>query len=322
MKILSIDGGGIKGLYSAAFLADLEQRFNKRIADCFDLIAGTSTGGILALALAARIPAQEIVDFYKNWGPKIFPQRFKFLRTIRSLFVSKYNNIFLSEAVKEVFKEVKIKDIYENQNPCALCITSINAITGLPYVFKTPHNPHLIRDNDHYLWELALATSAAPTYFPIVKIRNPLSKSSFNLFVDGGLWANNPSMVALTEALTYKSERMNDIYLLSLGNVKSASSFNSNSILSKGIFLWKQDIIGLTFETQSLAIHNQINLLFNSMELGRQYIRIEEPLLSKSHKCLAKMDCANHVNLNDLEVLGRNRANYEGVRPDIINLFN
>jgi uncharacterized protein len=320
LKILSIDGGGIKGLYSAAFLADLERRFNKKVSDCFDLITGTSTGGILALALAAQISAQRIVDFYKEWGPKIFPQRFSFLREIRSLFISKYNNKVLVEAFKDVFGELKIRDIYEKSNHCAMCITSINAITGLPCVFKTQHDPNLIRDNDYYLWQIALATSAAPTYFPIAKVKYPLS-SSFNLFVDGGLWANNPSMVALTEALTYKRAKLDEIYLLSLGNIRSTTCFNSNTILSKGLFLWRQDIVGLTFEAQSLAIHNHIKLLFGSLKLGHQYIRIEDTFSSKSHKCLTKMDCANHVNLNDLEVIGRERANYEGVRKEIINLF-
>lgn len=320
MKILSIDGGGIKGLYSAAFLADLERRFNKKVADCFDLITGTSTGGILALALAAQISAQRIVDFYKEWGPKIFPQRFNFLRGIRSLFISKYNNKVLIEAFKDVFEELKIRDIYEKSNPCALCITSINAITGMPRVFKTQHDPNLIRDNDYYLWQIALATSAAPTYFPIAKVINPFP-SSFNLFVDGGLWANNPSMVALTEALTYKQAKFDEIFILSLGNVKSTTCFNSNTILSKGLFLWRQDIVSLTFGAQSTAIHNHIKLLFDSLKLGHRYIRIEHILAGKSHDCLSKLDCSNQVNLNDLEVLGRERANYEGVKQEVINLF-
>ena len=85
MKILSIDGGGIKGLFGAAFLAGLEDRFERQVSDCFDLIAGTSTGGILALALAARIPAKRIVTFYREWGPLIFPPRFSTYRLLKSL---------------------------------------------------------------------------------------------------------------------------------------------------------------------------------------------------------------------------------------------
>jgi len=78
MKILAIDGGGVKGLYSAAFIATMEDRFGIQTRTCFDLIAGTSTGGILALGLASGIPARKIVAFYKDWGPKIFPPKLFF----------------------------------------------------------------------------------------------------------------------------------------------------------------------------------------------------------------------------------------------------
>jgi patatin-like phospholipase/acyl hydrolase len=320
VKILSIDGGGIKGLYSAAFLANLEERFGKQVADCFDLIAGTSTGGILALALAAKIPAQKIVDFYKDWGPKIFPYRFKLLYTIRSLIFSKYNNKTLTEAFKDVFKELRMKDIYDDNSKVALCIPSINAIAGSPCVFKTQHHPNLIRDKDHFLWQIALATSAAPTFLPLAKIEVPNSSAS-NLFVDGGLWANNPSLVALTEALAYKKVRMEDIYLVSIGNIKSSTSFKSNTIYKKGIILWSQSIISLTLETQSASIHNHLNLIFDKFGLSDHYIRIEHPMTSGSHFCLNKLDCTTKANLNDLEILGRERANQEGVKPHIINLF-
>ncbi len=202
MKILSIDGGGIKGLYSAAFLAGLESRYETKICNCFDLIAGTSTGGILALALAAQIPASNIVQFYKDWGPKIFPSKFKSIRFLKSFIISKYKTTILEEALKDVFKEIKMGSIFKKENSVALCIPCINAITGKPWVFKTAHDPHLLRDSDYYLWEVALATVSAPVYFPLAKIRIPNSTASI-LFVDGGLWANNPTLVALTEALTY-----------------------------------------------------------------------------------------------------------------------
>lgn len=320
MKILSIDGGGIKGLFSASFLAGLEERFQKQVADCFDLIAGTSTGGILALALAARIPAREIVNFYKLWGPKIFPPKTRRLRILQSLIIAKFGNQKLEEALKSVFGAMKIRDIYETETPVALCIPSINAVTGNPVVFKTSHDPKLVRDNEYELWQVALATSAAPTFFPLAKLTIPNSTAS-NLFVDGGLWANNPTLVALTEALTYGKAKFADIRILSLGNIKSSTSFKSNTIVSKGALLWREKVVSMTLESQSSSIHHQVRLLFNSLNLPGNYVRIEQEITSEAHRCLKELDCATAQNLNDLEAYGHDKSNNAGVNPEIINLF-
>jgi len=320
MKILSIDGGGIKGLYSAAFLAGLESRFETKICNNFDLIAGTSTGGILALALAAQIPSSKIVEFYKNWGPKIFPPKFKVIRFLKSFVVSKYKTTVLEEALKDVFKDIKLGDILYNNNSVSLCIPCINAITGKPWVFKTAHDPNLLRDKDYYLWEVALSTASAPIYFPVAKIKIPDS-SAVNLFVDGGLWANNPTLVALTEALTYGKNKIDDIHILSLGNIKSTTTFRSNTLLKKGIMLWREKIISMTLDTQSISIDNQIKLLFKHIGLEKQYMRIEHQNTSGAHECLKEMDCATQTNLNDLEAYGRQQSNVEGVKHRIINLF-
>lgn len=319
MKILSIDGGGVKGLYSAAFLAALEGRFRKSIADCFDLVAGTSTGGILALAIAARMPTQAIVDFYRQWGPKIFHPKLKATYVLRSLLFSRYPDKELKNALQTVFGDRKIIDIYNQEKSISCCIPSIDAIQGTPTVFKTPHDNKLSRDNDYYLWEVALATSAAPVYFPVARIRVPNS-SSWKLYVDGGLWANNPSHVALVEALTYKKQSLKDIYLLSLGNIVGTTSFGSDTYLSKGIALWRTDVIGMTLDTQSTAVHNQIRLLFDSQDLSDHYTRIEHSPNEKQSS-LKKLDCAKPANINDLEVLGRARADSESVHDNIMNFF-
>ena len=319
-KILSIDGGGIKGLYSAAFLACLENRFHRQIADCFQLIAGTSTGGILALALAARIPAQKIVDFYLEWGPQIFVQQFKRFQLLKKLKYSKYSDEILRKAVQSVFENRRIRDIYDTEKSIALCIPSINAITGAPWVFKTSHNAKLGRDDDHYLWEVAMASSAAPIYFPIAKVNIPGSTAS-NLFVDGGLWANNPSEVALIEALTYLDAKLNNTYLYSLGNIRSNTTFRSDTITQMGILLWREKVVNLTLETQSYAIHNQMRLLFESFKIPSQYTRIEHEISSKTHSNLKKLDCTKEDNLNDLEVYGRNRADLEAVKNETIKIF-
>lgn len=315
MNILSIDGGGIKGLYSAAFLAGLENKFVKETHNCFDLVAGTSTGGILALAIAARIPVKDIVEFYKEWGPRIFRTRFNIFR---NLLFSKYSNKELIKALQNIFGNIRIKDIYSQDKRISICIPSIDVIQGTPTVFKTPHDRQLSRDNEQYLWEIALATSSAPTYFPVAKIRIPRS-SAWKLFVDGGLWANNPSLVAITEALTYQKQTLKNIYMLSLGNIESTTSLSSNTYLNKGFVLWQADIVGITMDTQSIAVHNQIQLLFGSKGLSDHYIRIQHKP-NKHQKSLRKLDFATPSNLNDLEALGRSKAESES-RNNVIKKF-
>lgn len=315
MKLLSIDGGGIKGLYSAAFLNSLEKIYGKQTVDSFDLIAGTSTGGIIALAIAARISLDEVVNFYKTWGPKIFHRK---LKVPKNLIISKYSNHQFTEALKEMFGDKTIADVYSASHSPALCIASIDVIQGTPIVFKTPHDPALSRDKTLYLWEVALATSAAPTFFPIAKIFNR-ELTSWNLYVDGGLWANNPSIIALTEALTYKQQMMKDIFMLSLGNINTITSFKSDTFLSKGIAQWSVDFIKMTMNTQSLAIHNQVKLLFNAQGLSHQYVRIDQPATGR--KSLQQLDCVTQSNLNDLERLGNGRAYTVSSGKDISQFY-
>lgn len=315
MNLLSIDGGGIKGLYAAAFLAGLEKISKKNTAECFNLIAGTSTGGILALAIAAKISAKAMVDFYKEWGPKIFQAR---LKGLKNLIFSKYSNQHFKEALQTVFGDMKISDIYSKDDDLALCIASIDAIQGTPIVFKTPHDSRLSRDDDLYLWEIALATSAAPTFFPITKIQSRDS-SAWKLYVDGGLWANNPSLVALIEALTYRKQVIDDIYILSLGNIASLTSLKSSTFLRKGIIPWSVDFIRMTMDTQSLAIHNQVKLLFETQGLEDHYTRIEHTVIG--NKSLQKLDCVNLSNLNDLETLGTSRAYTESNNTKVKHFY-
>lgn len=119
-KILSIDGGGIKGLYSSTILAQLEDRFQCRISDYFDMVAGTSTGGLIALAISLKIPAIEICNFYRNEGPKIFPRHSKFMSLIKQgLLWGKFSDKPLRQALQRIFGD---KLIEESQN--LLCIPS------------------------------------------------------------------------------------------------------------------------------------------------------------------------------------------------------
>ncbi|MFT6443066.1 MAG: patatin-like phospholipase/acyl hydrolase, partial [Salibacteraceae bacterium] len=201
-KILSIDGGGVKGLYSATILKEFEQTLrsekgdDKRIVDYFDLICGTSTGGLIALALSLRIPTETICAFYEIHGPKIFRYSDGLIPLLRqTLFRGKYSDKKMKIALKEIFNEKKI-----GESECLLCIPTYDFTQGTYEIFKFDHpEGRLKRDNVLSAIDVALATSAAPTYFPIAEVELHNHKQ----YVDGGVWANNPSVIGFTEAIRH-----------------------------------------------------------------------------------------------------------------------
>lgn len=301
-KVLSIDGGGIKGLLTASFFDTLEKRLNKNIADFFDLIVGTSTGGIITLALADRIRANEIVSFYLKFGPSIFKKRIisKFIGKGYGLFKSLYDIKPLKTALQEVFKEKTLQEMYEGNN-IAVCITATNPRNCRPYIFKTPHQSKLRRQLKAKLWEVALSTSAAPIFFPIVSIES-------HYLVDGGLWANNPSMVALTEAIgPYFKKNINDVSILSIGNVSSCSALQNYRNLKKGLIGWRQNVVTLTLDAQSTHAHLSMEQIFQRDK--KRYYRVEDKVEDPEQlKILSQLDNVTEDNLKHLIARGEQLA--------------
>ena len=157
-RILTIDGGGIKGVFPAAFLTTLEQRLACPVADYFDLIAGTSTGGIIAIGLGLGLGAEEVLALYKDHGERIFPRR-RLLRLL-SLVRAKYDYQPLREALVTAFGDRRLG---ESRN--RLLIPSLNLAAERVHIYKTSHHAKLVHDYKLPAVEVALATVAAPTYF-------------------------------------------------------------------------------------------------------------------------------------------------------------
>lgn len=206
-RILSLDGGGIKGAFTASVLATLERSTGKRFIDHFDMIAGTSTGGIIAIGLAMGISAAEIRDFYVKHGPTIFPAtglRGKFWQ----LFKPKYSHAPLREALNEILGERRFGDAHTR-----LVIPTYDANSSRIYVMKTAHDPRFVREIDARAVDVAMATSAAPTYFQAAAFPHQPGSS----YVDGGVWANCPAMVGVTEALAFLGQSGATIDVMSVG---------------------------------------------------------------------------------------------------------
>lgn len=221
-RVLALDGGGIKGVFAAAFLETIEDTTGKRIAEHFDLIAGTSTGGIIALGLGLGMSAREITQFYVNDGPRIFNQHNPLdahgsitklkgwlcgrKNASRQFIAPKYDTAELRKALERAFQSKQLGD-----SSVRLIVPAYHADKEDVYVFKTRHHPRLQVDWKESAVNVALATAAAPTYFQAHPMPNgaPL--------IDGGIWANNPAGLAAVEARSVLGWKDDDLYIIRLG---------------------------------------------------------------------------------------------------------
>jgi patatin-like phospholipase/acyl hydrolase len=256
-KILAIDGGGIKGVFPAAFLASVEKSVGKPIGEYFDLIVGTSTGGIIALGLGLGLTAEQILGFYEEYGPAIFKGN-KFLRLLRQLGYSKYNSDALEAALQETFGNRKI-----GESTTRLVIPSLNLETGEVHVYKTAHHERFVMDYKLTAKEAALATAAAPTYFPTYR-----SAAGIPL-IDGGMWANNPAGAAAVEALGVLDWKKGDIKLLSIGCTTEPLNAHANRTKGLGVNYWATKIITTMMVGQSSASHGTAQLLLGHANVTR-----------------------------------------------------
>lgn len=215
-RILSIDGGGIKGVFPAAFLTEVEKNLPKPIYRYFDLVAGTSTGAIIALGLGLGLTAGQITAFYEEHGPSIFPGQLLSApkQWLNRILSSKYSAEPLQKALSAVFEDATL-----GESKVRLLIPSFNVNTGEIHIYKTRHHERFRTDFRVPMVDVALATTAAPTYFPAHK------GAGGALYIDGGLWANNPIGNAVVEAITWLGKKPEQLSVLSLGCTQFPSSF-------------------------------------------------------------------------------------------------
>jgi len=315
-KILTIDGGGIKGLYSSKILEHLEDKYKCSISDYFDMICGTSTGGLIALALALKIPAKDVSKFYEDHGKKIFPKRTKFGGIIRqSLWRGKYNDKALRAALQSIFQEKKIAD---SQN--LLCIPSYSLTDARPWVFKYDHREgKLDRDNKALCVDVALATSAAPTYFPLSEIDYYDKKQ----FIDGGVWANNPTVVGVIEALTYfvgQEKDFDSIEVLSVSSLNSTAGKSIGLKRHRSFIKWRNDLFDTSIIGQSHFTHYMMSKLCELNHIKVKYVRVPSENISAEQQHLVQLDVASDKAINFIRGKGNDRGELAKKDP-VIEMF-
>lgn len=283
-QVLSISGGGFRGLYPAQIIARIEEEIGHPIARHFDLIAGTSIGGILAMALALEIPAKDIVTLFVKHGDDIFKKQWwSFFGILRSTYGSGTLQKLLS-------KEDLFGDRVLGACKHPVIVPSINYSSGKPVIFKTPHNENLRSDHRHKMVDIALATSAAPSFFPRHLFNN-------NQYVDGGLFANAPGLLAAHEAEFYMGQKSEDIHVLSIGTMSSRFTVNPQNNRQGGTYDWggwnptnmPKRLFGL-----SISVQESLCDFMLEQKLGARYLHVDEPLTDKKANAVAldKTDAA------------------------------
>jgi patatin-like phospholipase/acyl hydrolase len=321
-KILSIDGGGIKGLYSAAILGSIESKTGKNIADYFDMICGTSTGGLIAIGLANGMSALSLVDLYMNKGSEIFP-------TSNNRFVRSFQNSY--KTIKQIFftnkhsvKPLKriLEDLFGdktmNDASNLLCIPSFNLTNGQPKVFKKSgsQTEHFV-DNTIKLVDIALATAAAPSYYPVHEHNN-------FLYTDGGVWANNPSLCGLLEAIDYyvgEGKEFDDFSILSISSITNPNGWISTSNKSKSIIGWKEKMFQTALDGQSYFTDYFLLKIVPKINPKGNYFRIKSPELSRAQMNIITMDRADKKALTTIQALGKQVGNTYATKPEILEFF-
>ncbi len=303
-RVLCLDGGGMRGLYTASVLNTLAQRFGPEkhldIGKGFDIIVGTSTGGMLACALAAGVPISRVSDIYRKDGPKIFaspmPRNFlmKLFWALASLRRAANGNEPLRASLAGIFGTETVGELYKRRG-IGLCLPAVNLATHESRVFKTAHDPLRNADDKRAIVDICLATSAAPIILPIASVPNPHSADQLSHFADGGLWANNPVLIGLIEALHVAGENQ-PIEILSIGTCPPPSG---GAILpaeaKRGLLGWNFGIKALELSMDSQASGHQFMAKFLVEHLRRCGRRVR---LLRFDQSAPSSEQSNHLGLD------------------------
>ena len=287
-RILTIDGGGIKGVFPATFLATVEDAIERNVADYFDLIVGTSTGGIIALGLGLGLSAKELLAFYEEHGPTIFKGN-RGLLWLRWLGTSKYSKTRLGNALKGCFGDKRLGDSKKR-----LVIPSLNLENGEVHIYKTAHHPRLKMDYKESAVDVAMATASAPTYFPTHR-----SIAGVPL-IDGGLWANNPVGMAVVEAITLLDWPRDSLKVLSVGCTTEPLNVNLGRRIPLGGPYWAFKLLDVFMHVQSHASLGTALLLAGHDSV----VRIDK------HVSQGKFGLDKTKEIDSLKGLGTSEARY------------
>ena len=281
ITVLSIDGGGIRGIIPAIMLAELERRMNVPIAELFDVIAGTSTGGIIALMLTIpdksgkpMYSAKQVEELYTKLGQRVFKR--SALRTILSLgnlLNSKYSSLPLEKMLDIYMEECRLSDALTE-----IIVPAYETQSASPYFFKSSYARKPWNSSDNPLMsQAAMATCAAPTYFP------PYQFSERKCFVDGGIFANNPAVCAYAQAKnSFPHER--EFLVVSIGTGEHHVPLLCKNISDWGLIEWARPIFDIAMNAVGSTVNYQLNAMINGVGSKPLYHRFQVRIDEKTSK--------------------------------------
>ena len=299
VKVLSIDGGGIRGILPAMVLSELEERTGRQVSTLFDLVAGTSTGGILALALTKpsesgtpAYSAADLVKLYEDQGPRIFSRSvWHEIRSVGSLLADKYPAAGIEEVLDKYLGDTRLRDALTN-----VMVTSYDIEARRPMFFKSwlaKRDPA----SDFPMKAVARATSAAPTYFPPARV-DTVGPTGFYALIDGGVFANNPGVCAYAEARILNRGR-NDFLLLSLGTGGQTRTIPYDKAKDWGVAEWAQPILSVVLDGVSTAADYQLRELLPPRDGTQRFFRFQTQLSMGSDD----LDDASRTNIHVLKIV-------------------
>jgi len=293
--VLALSGGGYRSLYTATVLSELESALGRPIASHFDLICGTSAGGMLALGLAANIPAVELKALFEEKGNRIFGCRSIWRRLFGFWLTAKHASTGLKDVLDERFQNLTIGDLKHR-----VLIPTVNYSTGRGQFFKTPHHPSFELDHRMKLVDVALATAAAPVYFP-------LSRNERGVFADGGLVGNAPGLFGLHEVRTFLAPNQQaKVRVLAIGTMTIGSTVRGGASLDRGFGKWRGGLFDLVISAQESSVDYMLR-----QSLGGDYFQIDDkatPDQSKDVKSLDHVSVGSTNTLKDRGVHAAQRA--------------
>ena len=316
IRILSLDGGGIRGIIPAMILAEIEGRTKRPISSLFDLIAGSSTGGILALGLSKpgngkpRYSAEELVQFYEDKGGTIFSRSLCHeVRSLAGLLSERYPSDGIDAVLDDYFGQAKLSESLTD-----LFITSYEIARRDPFFFRTT-KARSDPAYDYLMKDVARATSAAPTYFQPAKIRSEEQAAGHDrldyfALVDGGMFATNPGMCAFVEAKTCGTAGKHDgngLFMVSLGTGQLARALPYAKVKDWGIVKWAKPVLDIVFDGVSDTIDYQLRQLLPADRYYRFQVSLD--ILGSDD-----MDDTSEQNLHELRTIAEELINREGER--------
>jgi len=303
VSILSIDGGGIRGIIPLKFLIEIEKRTGKPICELFDLISGTSIGGILAASLSMpdkfgkpKYTAQQVYSAYFEHGEAIFHRSLlRFFITLGGLLGPAYSPRRLEALLRGFFGESRLHETLTE-----ILVTAYDMASSTPWFFKTSFaKEHREPANDPFLTQVARATTAAPTYFPPINIEG-------HCLVDGGVFACNPALCAFAQAR--KMFPKEEIMVVSLGTGEKIHNRPCRKIRNWGIAGWAVPISDIMLNSSSASVDYQMRALLGSKNYKRFQVKLDEDATG--------MDDASEENILSLEELAQREVCKQSLEID------